>query len=152
MQQIQQIKLLPGARGGSDLREQYKEPLQVLMGVVVLVLLIACANLANFLLAKTISREREISTRLALGSTRARIVGQMLIETLFLSFSGGVLGLLLAFWGTRALIRFRRGRGQLYRLRSQAGHACIGLHLRYLSADRLLFGIAPAVRVSRTGR
>ena len=106
MQQIQGIKLMPGARGGSDLRGQYKEPLQVLMGVVILVLLIAYANLANFLLAKTISRAREISTRLALGSTRARIVGQILIETLLLSFSGGVLGLLLAFWGTRALINF----------------------------------------------
>jgi predicted permease len=150
MQQIQQIKLMPGARGGSDLREQYKEPLQVLMGVVVVVLLIACANLANFLLAKTISREREISTRLALGSTRARIVGQILIETLFLSFSGGVLGLLLAFWGTRALISFVV-RGATYTVfdpRPDAHVLVFTFGICLLTG--LLFGIAPAVRVSRT--
>jgi predicted permease len=150
MQQVQQIKLMPGARGGSDLREQYKEPLQVLMGVVVLVLLIACANLANFLLAKTISREREISTRLALGSTRARIVGQMLIETLCLSFSGGILGLLLAFWGTRALINFVVG-GATYTLfdpRPDAHVLAFTFGICLLTG--LLFGIAPAVRISRT--
>jgi predicted permease len=150
MQQVQQIKLMPGARGGSNLREQYKEPLQVLMGVVVLVLLIACANLANFLLAKTISREREISTRLALGSTRARIVGQMLIETLCLSFSGGILGLLLAFWGTRALINFVVG-GATYTLfdpRPDARVLAFTFGICLLTG--LLFGIAPAVRISRT--
>jgi predicted permease len=150
MQQIQQIRLMPGARGGSNLREQYKEPLQVLMGVVVLVLLIACANLANFLLARTISREREISTRLALGSTRARIVGQILIETLFLSFSGGVLGLLLAFWGTRALINFVVG-GATYTVfdpRPDAHVLAFTFGICLLTG--LLFGIAPAVRVSRT--
>ncbi len=136
MQQIQGIKLMPGARGGSDLRGQYKQPLQVLMGVVVLVLLIACANLANFLLARTISRAREISTRLALGWTRARIVGQILIETLLLSFSGGVLGLLLAFWGTRALINFVVG-GALIHLQSQTRRPRFGLHLRDLFADRV---------------
>jgi predicted permease len=150
VQQVQQIKLMPGARGGSDLREQYKEPLQVLMGVVVLVLLIACANLANFLLAKTISREREISTRLALGSTRARIVGQVLIETLCLSFSGGILGLLLAFWGTRALINFVVG-GATYTLfdpRPDAHVLAFTFGICLLTG--LLFGIAPAVRISRT--
>ena len=150
MQQVQQIKLMPGARGGSDLREQYKEPLQVLMGVVVLVLLIACANLANFLLAKTVSREREISTRLALGSTRARIVGQMLIETLCLSFSGGILGLLLAFWGTRALINFVVG-GATYTLFDPKPDAhVLAFTFGICLLTGLLFGIAPAVRISRT--
>jgi predicted permease len=150
MQQIRQIKLLPGARGGSNLREQYKQPLQVLMGVVVLVLLIACANLANFLLAKTISRERELSTRLALGSTRARIVGQILMETLFLSFSGGVLGLLLAFWGTRALIHFVVG-GATYTVFDPRPDTHVLLFTFAICVlTGLLFGIAPAVRVSRT--
>ena len=150
MQQIQQIKLMPGARGGSNLREQYKEPLQVLMGVVVLVLLIACANLANFLLAKTISREREISTRLALGSTRARIVGQILIETLFLSFSGGVLGLLLAFWGTRALINFVVGGATYTVFDARPDTHVLAFTFGICLLTGLLFGIAPAVRVSRT--
>jgi predicted permease len=150
MQQIQEIKLMPGGRGGSNLREQYKEPLQVLLGIVVLVLLIACANLANFLLAKTISREREISTRLALGSTRARIVGQILIETLFLSFSGGVLGLLLAFWGTRALINFVVGGATYTVFDPRPDTHVLVFTFGVCVLTGFLFGIAPAVLVSRT--
>ena len=150
LQQIQQIKLMPGARGGSNLREQYKEPLQVLMGVVVLVLLIACANLANFLLAKTISREREIATRLALGSTRARIVGQILMETLLLSFCGGVLGLLLSFWGTRALISFVVGGASYTVFDPRPDTHVLTFTFGICLLTGLLFGIAPAVRVSRT--
>jgi predicted permease len=157
IRQIQEIKLMPGARGGSDLRGQYKEPLQILMGVVVLVLLIACANLANFLLAKAVSREREISTRLALGSTRARIIGQILVETLLLSFCGGALGLLLAFWGTRALINFVMGGGRFV---TGVGTYTVfdpkpDMHVLAFTfgiclLTGVLFGIAPAVRVSRT--
>ncbi len=120
------------------------------MGVVVLVLLIACANLANFLLAKTISREREISTRLALGSTRARIVGQILIETLFLSFCGGVLGLLLAFWGTRALISFVVGGASYTVFDPRPDAHVLAFTFGICLLTGLLFGIAPAVRVSRT--
>jgi predicted permease len=150
IRQIQEIKLMPGARGGSDRRWQYKEPLQILMGVVVLVLLIACANLANFLLAKAVSREREISTRLALGSTRARIIGQILVETLLLSFCGGALGLLLAFWGTRALINFVV-RGVTYNVFDpRPDMHVLAFTFGICLLTGVLFGIAPAVRVSRT--
>jgi hypothetical protein len=94
------VPLLPIGAGVSHLRADYEAPLAVLMGVVVLVLLIACANLANFLLAKAAAREREFTTRLALGSSRTRIVRQILTETLLLACTGGAIGLLLAFAGT----------------------------------------------------
>ncbi len=151
-EQIQRIfvPLMPGARGGSDLREQYKAPLEILMGVVVLVLLIACANLANFLLAKAVVRERESSTRLALGSTRARLIGLVLIETLLLSLCGGALGVLLAFWGTRALINFVVEGSTYIVLDPKPDMHVLLFTLGVSLLTGLLFGIGPAVRVSRT--
>ena len=151
-EQIQRISvpLMPGARGGSDLREQYKAPLEILMGVVVLVLLIACANLANFLLAKAVVRERENSTRLALGSTRARLIGLVLIETLLLSLCGGALGVLLAFWGTRALINFVVAGSTYIVLDPKPDMHVLLFTLGVSLLTGLLFGIGPAVRVSRT--
>jgi predicted permease len=144
------VPLLPGGSGLSDLRSTYQTPLTVLMVMVGIVLLIACANLANLLLAKTASREREFSTRLALGSGRGRIIRQVLTETVVLAFSGGVLGLVLAFWGTRVLIRFI-DRGATHTALS----ATPDLHvLAFTSAICLftgvLFGIAPAWRSSRS--
>jgi predicted permease len=151
-EQIQRISvpLMPGARGGSDLREQYKAPLEILMGVVVLVLLIACANLANFLLAKAVVRERENSTRLALGSTRARLIGLVLIETLLLSLCGGALGVLVAFWGTRALINFVVAGSTYIVLDPKPDMHVLLFTLGVSLLTGLLFGIGPAVRVSRT--
>lgn len=153
--EIQQtfVQLLPGESGISNLRTIYEQPLHILMGVVVLVLLIACANLANFLLAKAATREHEFSTRLALGSSRARIVRQILTETLLLSFIGGALGLLLAFWGTRLLINFVVSG-------TPTGHTALSatpdLHVLAFTfglsiMTALLFGIAPALRISRIG-
>jgi predicted permease len=143
------VELLPGESGISNLRTLYQQPLHILMGVVILVLLIACANLANFLLAKAASREREFSTRLALGSSRARIVRQILTETLLLSFLGGALGLLLAFWGTRLLISFVAGSHSALSATPDLHVLAFTFGLSVLTA--LLFGIAPALRISRIG-
>jgi len=144
------VELLPGARGGSDLREQYQAPVTILMGVVILVLLIACANLANLLLARAVKRERESATRLALGSTRARLVGQILVETLMLSLCGGALGVLLAFWGTRVLINFVAA-GSTYTVLDPGPDMHVLLFaLAVTLLTALLFGVAPAMRVSGT--
>jgi predicted permease len=144
------VPLLPGGSGLSHLRSAYQAPLTVLMVMVGVVLLIACANLANLLLAKAASREREFSARLALGSSRGRIIRQVLTESLVLAFGGGALGLGLAFWATRVLIRFI-DRGATH----TALTATPDLHvLAFTSAicvlTGVLFGIAPAWRGSRS--
>jgi predicted permease len=143
------VELLPGGGGISDLREMYQQPLNILMGVVVLVLLIACANLANFLLAKAASREREIATRLALGSSRKRIVRQILMEALLLSFAGGVLGLVLAYLGTRGLIQFIAAGAKHTTLEARPDLHVLLFTLGVSLLTGILFGLAPALRVSR---
>jgi predicted permease len=143
------VELLPGGSGISDLRDMYGQPLAVLAAVVGLVLLIACANLANFLLAKAAARERELSTRLALGSSRGRIVRQILTEALLLSLAGGALGLLLAFLGTRALIHFITAGAQHTTLSAMPDLHVLAFTLGVSVLTAVLFGLAPAVRVSR---
>jgi predicted permease len=152
-QEIQKIfvPLLPGGRGISHLREQYSQPLNILMGAVAMVLLIACANLANFLLARAAAREREISTRLALGATRGRIMRQILTEALLLSVCGGALGLVLAFWGTRTLISFVVGGAAHTPLAASPDLAVLGFTIAIALVTGILFGIVPAVRISKIG-
>jgi predicted permease len=98
------FRLEPAATGDSDLRQRFQRPLMTIMVVVGLVLLIACANLANLLLARGAVRARELSLRLALGASRLRILRQLLTESLILAIAGAGLGLAVAVWGSRALI------------------------------------------------
>jgi predicted permease len=142
--------LVPAGSGVSSLRMSFEAPLLILMGVVVLVLLVACANLANFLLAKAASREREISTRLALGSTRTRIVRQILMEALLLSAAGGICGLVLAFFGTRALIQFVAAGAAYTSLDPRPDIPVLAFTLGVSVLTGLLFGLAPALRVARS--
>ena len=138
--------LEPFARGFSNLRQQWGRPLVMLMVVVGLVLLIACANVGNLLLARSSSRQREFSMRLALGAGRGRLVRQLLTESLMLSALGGALGLLVAQWTGRFLSS-----------RASAGLDA-GIDGRVLlfaggvtGLAALLFGLVPAVRASGVG-
>jgi predicted permease len=142
--------LVTAASGVSSMRANFEEPLLILMGVVVLVLLVACANLANFLLAKAAAREREISTRLALGSTRTRIVRQILMEALLLSAAGGVSGLLLAWVATRAFIDFVAAGAAYTSLDPRPDVSVLAFTLGVSVFTGLLFGLAPALRVARS--
>ncbi len=145
------VPLLPATHGVSNWRSQYGASLTILMAVVALVLLIACANLANFLLARAASRQREIATRLALGSSRGRIVRQSLIETMILSVAGGALGSGIAFAATRALISFV-AQGTSYTTLSPKPDAPVLLFTLAVSLlTGLLFGLAPALVAARTG-
>jgi predicted permease len=142
------LEAIPGGQGLYDLRRQFSRPLQLLTAAVALVLLVACANLASLLLARSTARQREISLREALGASRGRILRQWLTESLLISAVGGACGLLLAIWGAPFLVHMMsRGRTPIaidlaLRARTLAFTGCITL------ITGLLFGIAPALRAT----
>ncbi len=126
------------------------------MILVALVLLIACANMANLLLARASAREREIGVRLSLGAGRGRIVQQLLTESVLLSLGGGLVGTLFAFWLTRMLIAFvsatqRHGPGQFTRLELQPDWRIVFFTTGVSLASGILFGLMPALRATRVG-
>jgi predicted permease len=143
------VPVLAAGSGVSYLRSDYFGPLTALMVMVGLVLLIACANLANLLLARAAAREREFCARLALGSTRGRIARQILTEALMLALIGGALGMGLAYWATGMLIRFMDQGAARTDLSAAPDLRVLLFTLGTCLLTAVLFGIAPALRGSR---
>jgi predicted permease len=142
------VALAPARRGFSWLRERFSEPLQVLMVLVAIVLLIACANVANLLLARGNARQKEIAVRLAIGAGRSRIVRQLLTESLVLSLAGGALGLLFALWSSRLLVGMLREGQTPVALEVAPDLRLLGFTLAIAILTGLLFGLAPAWRAT----
>jgi predicted permease len=146
----QSIELHAAAAGVSSVRGEFADPLFMLMGIVALVLLIACANVANLLSARAAARAKEIGVRLALGANRTRIIRQLLVESLLLAIAGGLLGVIFAYQGVQLLI-----------VMAQSGQSRLDLDvtpdLRVLAftavvalSTGVLFGLAPSLRAART--
>lgn len=145
----QTVKVQSASHGASTLRERFAEPLFVLFAVVGAVLLIACANLANLLLARATARQREISVRMALGAGRGRLVRQLLTESLLLSLMGGVAGLFIARIVGQGLTRLASSPDDPIQLAAVLDAKVLAFTAFLTILTALLFGIAPALRATR---
>jgi predicted permease len=144
------LRFVPAATGISGLRSQFGQPLQILMVVVGIVLLIACANLASLTLARGAARHKEIAVRQALGASRTRLIRQLLTECALLSSAGALLGVLLAHWTAALLLHIiSTQQNTVFFLDLSLNTRTLGFVLAIATLTSLLIGLLPALRATR---
>jgi len=142
------FSLQPVATGFSDAAAQYRTALFTLMAIVGVVLLIACANIANLLLARAVARQREFSVRMAIGASRFRVIRQLMTESLFLSLAGTTGGLFLAVWGSRLLVRLLSTASHPLDVNLSLDPHLLAFTIAVSVLTAVLFGLAPAFRAT----
>jgi predicted permease len=145
------LVLVPAAKGANALRRAYSEPLLIVMGIVGVVLLIGCANVANLLLARATARQNEIAVRLAIGASRGRVIRQLLTEGVVLVSLGAAAGLLFAWWGASFLVAVLAGPAQRVVLEPHFDLRVLGFTAGVSMCTALLFSLAPALRATDVG-
>ncbi|MGO9012828.1 MAG: ABC transporter permease [Bryobacteraceae bacterium] len=139
----------PGGRGQDVVRQFLEAPLWAMMAMVALVLLIACANVANLMIARASARQKEIAVRLALGAGRARIVRQLLVEGLLLALAGGLVGLIISPWAMRLLISIMPETDPPLRFALDPNLRLVLFTMAVSVVSAVIFGLAPAVQAAR---
>ena len=147
--QQKKLKVEPASTGVSSLRDSAEKPLYVLMGMVGLVLLIACANVANLLTARATARQREIAIRVSLGASRWQVVRQLLVESCVLSFVGGAFGLLVAVWTGDVLLGFLPFEEAPRSFTTAPDGRVLVFNFAISGLAALLFGLVPAIQAAR---